>query len=209
MAVSKVAVANLALGEIGARRIASFSDDTPEGRIISAFYDDIRDEVLSEHPWTFAQKRVMLVALAATPAFTNDFITIVYAKPSDLIKINFLNQPNANVKIESQQILSDTTSLGIIYTWRNDDPTTYFQKFTMALAKKLAATICFPLTQSATKAQYLLTEYHELTLPSAVSLDSQQGTPLQADASEWESGRFIGGNSYVAQPGAQTWGYTW
>ena len=43
------------------RRLATIDDDVDEARAITAVYDDLRDEVLSEHAWSFAQKRVILV----------------------------------------------------------------------------------------------------------------------------------------------------
>jgi len=198
MAISKVALANIALTKIGGRIITSFSEDTPEARALSLIYDDTRDEVLTEHLWTFAQKRVVLATLAITPVMTEDGMTIVYSKPSDLLKINYISDKNALVKVESDGILSDTAGLKMIYTYRNDDPSTYFSKFTDAFATRLAYGICFKISESMGMASDLFKEY-EMKLSSAISSDSQQGSPIQINQDEWEIGRNTGANTFVTR----------
>ena len=208
-AMDKVGVSNLALSQVGAKVISTFNEDSPSARIISRFYDPIRDEVLSEAIWTFAQKRVALAQLSETPVFTDDYMTIMYALPTDLIKLNFLSDPSALVKIEGGKLLSNTSGLKIQYTFRNDDPNTYYPKFTTALALRLASAICFNLTESAKKSADLRAQYVDIALPSAVASDAQQGTPMQPDQTEWDAQRFIGGNAFIVLPGSQTWHPIW
>lgn len=70
MATSKLTVANIALSKIGERAITSFlQSDSATAEAINAVYDDILREVLSEHPWSFAKKRVALTA--TVPADTS------------------------------------------------------------------------------------------------------------------------------------------
>lgn len=61
MAVTKLTIYNKALVLCGSRRLAATTDDVEEQRIVSDVYDDCRDDVLMEHPWTFAQKRAELI----------------------------------------------------------------------------------------------------------------------------------------------------
>lgn len=61
MAADKLAIYNDALSLVGGRRLATVTDDVEEQRIITEIYGDCRDFVLSEHPWTFAQKRAALI----------------------------------------------------------------------------------------------------------------------------------------------------
>ena len=210
MAQSKVDVSNIALNMIGAKRISTFTQDCPEARSISAVYEDIRDEVLCEHPWTFAQERVILATLATPPIFTDDRMTIAYAKPVDFLKIEAVNDLSAVVKVEREGIFSDTTSLKMRYTFRNDDPTTYFPKFTLALACRLAAEVCFNLTESFQKSEGLMDLYIKIKLPSAISEDSKQGTPIQANMDEWTGARIYGNAAIAPQtPNAATWSPPW
>jgi hypothetical protein len=64
--MERVDIANLALGMIGAKRITALSDSTEEARVINNVYDTIRDKVLCEHAWTFAQKRAALIDMTRT-----------------------------------------------------------------------------------------------------------------------------------------------
>ena len=201
--MDKVSVSNLSLSLVGAKTISTFNEDSASARIITKFYDVIRDEVLSEAIWTFAQKRVALATLVETPVFTDDGVTICYALPTDFIKLNFVSDPSAIIKIEGGKLLSNTAGLKIQYTFRNDDPSTYYPKFITALATRLAAAICFNLSESVTKAKDLLSEYEGSLLPRAGSSDAQQGSRLQVEQSEWENARQGGG--LWSRPGGGSW----
>lgn len=203
MAESKIRVANLALGKVGARSISSFGEDSPEARAISEVYDDILFEVLSEHIWSFAQKRAVLTTLAESPVFEDDGVTIVYGLPSDFLKLNFTNTQFAIVHLEDGKILSDTQDLKIKYTYKNEDPTKYTVKFTQALVARLAAEICFTLTNSVSKTEKLQKNYDDNILPSAVAADSTQGSPTEAHQNEWIDARRLGSRQFI------TTGETW
>jgi len=205
MAQDKVSVANRALGKVGAKKISLFSEDSASARAISSCYDDIRDEVLCEHAWGFAQKRVVLALTSDVPVMTEDGMAFVYALPPDLLRVNFISQPGATYKIENGQFLSNVNGLKIIYTYRNDNPTTYFALFTTALVTRLAGEICFAVTESVKKAEALAELYRRVDLPNAESADSQQGTPTQINQDEWEYLRQVGGATMFVIPGTQIW----
>lgn len=206
MASTKVALANLALKKLGARAISSFNEDSAEARAVSVVYDDVRDFVLSEHPWSFAQKRWSLNEIEVDLPMDSDGMAYVYAKPSDFIELVAISDPAATVKVESHGILSDTASLKIIYTYRCDDPTKYFPQFTYAFSLRLAYELSYVITESRTKTSDLINEYEKVALPKAKSKDSQQSTPMQPIQDEWENARAAGG-VVISQPGAQTWHY--
>ncbi len=206
MAESKIKIASMALAKVGSRAISSFNEETDEARAIDAVYDDILDEVLSEHLWTFAQKRVALAVVDATPAMTEDGISVVYSLPPDFVKLNFTSDRRALVKVENNRILSDTNDLKILYTYRNDDPVKYFAKFTQALVARLAAEICFTLTESVKKTEGLHRLYEDVALPSAVSVDSQQGSPVEGMQDQWLDARIFGTGGFATTPtGNNAW----
>jgi len=268
---TKVNIANLALNMVGSTvPITTFGETTSEeSKRINATYSFILDSVLEEHPWTFAQKRVVLAkeitaATAANPvqitsathglsdedkiiitsvdgmtelngttyyvansaantftlqsavgtdvdgsdytAYTengyitkyadiemdDDDSTYVYALPTDFIRENLLSEKKTDLyyTIEAGYIYSDTDSLKMIYTYRNDDPLLYTSKFVTALATRIAAEICFALTQSVNKSKDLLTKYETIDLPRAMAADSSQGSPEEMDMNEWEEARY-------------------
>jgi len=268
-AATDLIIANLALSAVGARRITTFGETTTaEGREINAVYVSLLDEVLAEHPWNFAQKRVVLAkeitaATQASPVvitsadhgfsdgdevkitsvkgmtelngitFTvankaddtfeltdsdgdnidgseyteyssggyitkladivmdEDDVEYVYSLPSDYIKVTYFSDTDAIVKFEGSYIYSDTDSLKMKYTYRNVTETEYSPMFVMALATRLAAAICFPLTESRTKAADLLEQYLKVDLPRATATDSQEGTEEELTQDEWETARGI------------------
>lgn len=205
MAVTDVSICNLALTKLGADRITALDEDTTNGRACNAIYESIRDDVLTEHPWGFAQKRAALGLIDEDPEFTDDYVTLIYQIPTDCLKVNFTNVESALVKIEGDRILSDTASLEIKYTYRNETPQQYFSKFVMALATRLAAELAYPITSSRTLAADLLALYYEKALPSAMSADSQEGTPLGVIQDEWLNSRMSGSGGLYGRTGWETW----
>lgn len=201
MAESKIKIANISLSKVGVRAITSFLEETPEARAINANYDEVLKEVLEEHMWTFAQKRATLATISGEPEWTDDGMDVIYAKPSDFIKLNFKSDPVAVVKVEGNRILSDTTGLAILYTFLQEDTLTYSAKFTQALAVKLAAEIAFTLTESVSKTKDLHTLYDDDALPKAVSSDSTQGNPTEAMQDEWLNSRLFGAGRFITTPG--------
>ena len=105
--VSAVRIANIALGKIGSDRINSLTEDTEQARAVNARYDEILEEILCEHAWTFAQKRAVLATVSGTPVMTEDGMTVIYQKPTDCLKVNFTNNADAQLKLEDDKILSD------------------------------------------------------------------------------------------------------
>ena len=288
---STLIISNLALSLIGAKNIATFGETTSEeGKRINAVYVSIRDEVLMEHPWSFAQKRVALVDMTRTEQddwvtgtvytydadvlvvvydptnakyykllvthtaaakfatdlsannwelYTDWITSTVYAKgdkiynagveyaclvnhtsgtfatdltsvywvatelivdmddeittvfylPTDFLKITRLSDEDAAHELVGNRLLADTDELSIKYTYSNDDPTLYSAKFVTALASRLAAEICFNITQSVNKAEAILGRYRKIDLLDAMSADSAQGSPEETDTTEWEESR--------------------
>lgn len=284
---TKLIISNIALSLIGAKNLTTFGEvNTEEGKRINATYNSIRDEVLMEHCWSFAQKRVALVEMSRTSQddwvtatdyavddivydltnakyykclvantssakfatdltavkwvlYTNwvtstvyavgdkvynsgveyaclvnhtsgtfatdltsvywvatelivdmdDEITAIFYLPTDYLRYNRVSDEDAALEVIGNRLYADTNTLSIKYTYSNDDPTLYSAKFVTALATRLAAEICFNLTQSANKASDLLSRYENIDLYKAMSADSSQGSTETTSDSEWEEAR--------------------
>ncbi len=204
--LSEVKICNLALNKLGAARISTRDEASAEAQACDSIYDEVRDDVLADHIWNFAQKRAALGLLDETPEFTDDGVNLVYQAPTDMIKLNFVNIESAIVKLEGDKILSDTAGLELKYTRRVTDVQKFFPKFVEALATRLAAELAFTLTASRSLSSDLFTSYYSKKLPDAISADSQQGTAVGMFQDEWILARVQGGASSIGgRSGASTW----
>jgi hypothetical protein len=204
-AISEVSICNMALADLGAMRIASLGENSENAELCNLKYDRTREDVLTDHIWNFAQKRAVLATLSADPVWTDDDMTIVYQKPTDCLKINYVNIRSAIFKIEEDKILSNTTGLKIKYTQNITDPNKFFSKFISALVTRLAAELAYPITTKRTLAESLFRLYYDTQLPLAKSMDSQQGTPQGAIQDEWLLSRIHGSTSLSGRTGDETW----
>lgn len=177
MASSEIDISNLALGRLGQTRIFSFEENSPESRYCHLFYAQVRDAVLSKHAWNFAVKRASLQLLSTPPDFgyTNSF-----QLPTGCLRVLSLNnciQLAGVFEREGDQLLTNQEEAKIRYIFRETDCGKFSPLFVEALAVKLAATICTPLTGSRDQSQALIEEYEKLTEPAAMMADSVEGEP--------------------------------
>lgn len=201
---SKTGIANKALLKIGAKRISDLDDSNdPNVTSINDIYDSVRQEVLSEAPWSFAIQQVALTSLtlAATLPALGDGINYAYGLPSDFLEIYMLSVP-CQYRIQMLQtpyvtsptlaLLSDQSTLaGMRYIFDNDDPTTYGAKFYEAMACKLALELCFKVSEAQGMVDRMAAAYAKALL-SAISWDANTSIPDQAVANEWFIARLAG-----------------
>lgn len=202
---SEVIICNMALTLIGATRITTLTEDTKNARECNAVYAHVRNSVLTDHIWTFAQKRVALTESSTDVVWEDDLMTVAYDLPSDFLQLNFTNYESALVKIEGTQLLSDTSTLKIKYTYEVTDTTQFKPKFIEAFVAKLAAELAFPITNKSTLAERLFKVYYDKKLPQAISIDSQQGTPNKPFQDEWLGARRVGSSQLIGRQGYETW----
>src|SRR5690348_10305177 len=98
---SKISLANLACIKMGVLTISSFDDGSEPARIIGLIYDQCREHLLEEHPWSFATKTVALSQLSYTPPDFGDGASIAYALPADYLKAYMVSQPSALIRQEN------------------------------------------------------------------------------------------------------------
>lgn len=189
---SKVQIINRALSNLGARGIVSPDENTKNSNIMRDYYDDSLRSVLSQCLWTFATKRVLLNQLAKDPAWTTFELNYVYQRPSDCIRIFGRNDTTAILREESDEILSDSADLGILYVFFQEDTTKFSASFVDAFADKLASDAAFIVLNSSTKAITLLEKFNKITLPNAMSENAQISTPETPDDNDWLLGKYSG-----------------
>lgn len=194
MAVSKTSAVNKALTLCGAAPITNITDDTNNARIVNRVYDISRQSILCECRWTFATTRATLSLSADTMPWTHDEEAYVYVRPSNAIRIFEVSDDKATWREEADYIISDTASLGIKFVYDHDNPAKYPPLFMEAFIDRLCSDISFMIINSVTKANAFLEKYVKVSLPKAMTANSQTGTQQLPIDDEWLNARYGGGN---------------
>lgn len=183
--MSKVTIVNKALTYLGANRITSLADGTLESQSASNMWEDSLRSVLSECGWKFATKRTLLNKLDIEPAWVEDGMINYFQLPSDLVEIFGIMNENAKWTREEKKILTDQKDFGIKYVYYCDDATLYPAYFVDALAVKLAADMCYELTNSESKTEALLELYKGEFLPIARTKNARAASLPEVKDEYW------------------------
>ena len=159
MAQNAIDVCNSALQRVGATTIISLSDNTPEARCCNVAYDSNRRDEIRKHPWTFAVSRAVLAPDDAAPLF--DF-KYQYTLPIDCLRVLRSSDFDLDWKVEGRKILSNNDNpLYLRYIADITDAAQWDASFYNVVSAALAVDLVERLTQSNTKKQLLLDEYHD------------------------------------------------
>lgn len=121
--VGDVGICNEVLIGLGARVIASFNENTDAALACSNVFATVRDDLLAQHDWPCATKRVQLSPLATAPVFG---YSRQFPLPGDCITVLGVSVPGRygeylqDYRIESGNILCNYDPIGLHYVWRND-----------------------------------------------------------------------------------------
>ena len=183
--MSQTSIINKALSLLGATRITSLSDNSLEAQCAGNIYNDALRSILSECNWHFANKKTMLAKVDKEPAWVKNGMKYYFQIPADLVVINDVANPNAVWEIEGDMILADNSTFGIEYTAFVADTSKYPAYFEDAFVCKLAADMCYELTNSNEKTMSLLELYKGEYLPLAKSKNARSGSAPQVTDDYW------------------------
>lgn len=173
MASEVAQICNGALTKLGAKRIASVDEGSPEADLCNERYLPIRDALLAMHVWNHAKKRQSLSPLLDSPA---TYWTYQYQLPSDYIRLEKLLSNDRQIteyQIENRKILCNEGTLEINYVFKNEDTTTYPPLFTEALELLLAIDMCYRLTADGQLEARLQGKFDEMRR-RGFTVDSQE-----------------------------------
>jgi hypothetical protein len=150
---SETSICNRTLQKLGAKRINSLTEDSPNARSCNTAYEARRDALLRKHRWRFSIKRAQLAASTTEPDFGP---AAIYPLPADyLLLIDPDPESNFNDRdwqLESDGIHSDASApLEIRYVAKITDPNAMDPLFREALSADMAVELCEEITQSNTK----------------------------------------------------------
>ena len=180
MTISAISLCSRALLKIGAGGITSFTDGTAEAEVAANLYPSIRDAMLSSYPWSFALAQTSLPRLLEPPA--SDF-AYAYALPSDFLRVISAGDESKgkgmNYRIIEKQLHTNREHVVLTYIFRQLEEN-FPPFFENALIARLASEFCLPLTESTSRAEFLLKQA-DSEFKQARLIDSQQNIPKSID----------------------------
>lgn len=151
MAASAVAVCNMGLNRLGASLIADLEGDLPNEVLCAEAYPTALDQVLVEHPWSFAIVRQMLAEDAGDNLTPWTYRYQIPHDPPCLRPVTLIDESYEDseelFEREGDSIYTHLAPAGLKYVTRVDDPTLFPPKFSEALACKIAALVAYPIMQ--------------------------------------------------------------
>jgi hypothetical protein len=193
---SVVDICNSALNMLGANNIISLTEDSKNARLMNQRFESVRDSIFRSHTWNCLIKRVELAADTTAP--THEYAK-QYTLPADCLRVLKIgghhNASSSDLdsgqkfKIEGRKLLTDETTIFLIYIAKITDPNEYDTLLVETLSAKLAAELCYAITASTSLANQLVALYDE-KLREARHVDATEGTPDDIDASTFLNSRF-------------------
>ena len=168
---SVVDLCNSALNLLGASTISALTDDTKNARLCNQRYEPVRNRIFRSHPWNCLQERLELAQSTTTPAWGYSF---KYDLPGDCLRLLRILDYDSDHKVEGRSILSNNSSMKILYISRVTDPNQYDENLRETLSAALAADIAYAITSNNTTQQNMLALYQE-KLRDARFVDSTEG----------------------------------
>lgn len=191
-----VGLCNHALVLCGASPITALTDDSANARALDAIYENARKGFLTECRWTFSLTRSTLATVATTTfPWLHDEESYAYTRPSAALRIWQVSDIEAIWREEGDYIISNTSTLGTLYTFDQTEVGLWRPKATIAFIDKLCSDICFTILNSPTKAQAFLEKYQKISLPAAMTEESQTGTHQEVLDDYWLKSKYGGGGN--------------
>ena len=191
---SVVDICNGALNQLGASTILSLTEDSKNARLCNARYTQVRDSLFRSHPWNCLQKRVQLAADTTAPAWG---FTSAYTLPADCLRLLRILDYDSNHKVEGRKILTNNSSMKILYVARIEDPNEYDELLRETISAALAADIAYAIT-SSNPVSINMYNLYQTKLKDARFVDATEGQNTSqedgmadvVDANDFLSSRF-------------------
>ena len=177
--MDKTGIANLALSNLGEARIQSLTENSSRARACSARIDGVLETVLRMAVWNSALERKLLTQIDA-PLFGWNY---TFQLPSDCIKVVEV-EPVSKFHVEKRNILSNETTLYLLYIATPTDTNNLDSLLAEAIAMKLAVEVAETLTSKEGLKQEMAQKYF-LALQEARSANSRDKTPEHRERSSW------------------------
>lgn len=184
-----IEICNIALSRVAhTQPIVSFTERSKAAEQCKVFYSTLRELVLTDFPWPFAESVVTLADIGSpAPGWAYR-----YRYPADCLKVREIIEPgqrrprNADMQIPfaigfdsgGRVIHTDQPLASVRFTFRVENPTFFDALFADALAWRLGMDLALPLSSKPDLQQYCKQGYAEaLTLAQASAFNESQDDP--------------------------------
>lgn len=187
MANSATEIINSALAKVGANRIIGLDDNNEQAKLMKQQYEVNKLALLGSHPWNFAIKFSALNEMSTSPIMG---FSAQFSLPRDCIRVLEADIDNdAAWKIVGRTIQCDyTETINIMYLSSDIAEGIFSPMFAEALAAKMAADVCYSLTNNAALVE-VLEKKADRTLREARSYDAQESQGDRFYADSWLKSR--------------------
>ena len=189
---SEVDICNIALSNLGERPITARNDQNQRARACDNRFNDVRDLVLRSHVWNCALKREQLTSSATAPVWG---YSVAYPKPAKMLRLISVKENEYPFKIEGENIVTNSTSLNILYIEQVTDTAKYDALLIQAIALRLATEIAQDITGKTQLKEALMRKYREV-MSEARSADAAEGTPQKIESDLWLESRYTSIDSW-------------
>ena len=187
MIITKTQICNMAIGELGGQLIADFdTDTTPVANLCRLYYPLSLKTLLEDMPYTFAMKRVNLVAHVIDPS--NNLYAYRFQLPDDFIQIVEV-EDQQDYRIDGSLLLSHSLTVWIRYVYALENTAEMSGHFITALMALMTIHLCMPITRHITYVEVFEKRYEKVLL-MARGRDSQQEPALSYEPSTLTNVRF-------------------
>jgi hypothetical protein len=177
--MDKTGIANLALSNLGESRIQSLTENSGRARACSARIEGVIETVLRMNVWNSALERIQLTQIDA-PIFGWNY---TYQLPSDCIKVVEV-EPVSKYQVEKKNLLSNETSLYLLYVANPADTNNLDILLAEAIAMKLAVEIAETLTSKEGLKNEMAQKYF-MAIQEARSANARDKTPEHRERSSY------------------------
>jgi len=155
---TKLSICSDALIMLGASPLSSFADGTDEAQVADRLYDDLRDTLIMQYPYSWTLRKKKLARLQAAPI--NEW-QYKYQLPGDMLgnpKAVFNSSSVGIAPVRDFEIYSDGLFTNLENVWVDyqylPEPAQFPPYFVRLLRTALAAEFAEPITDQITKADY-------------------------------------------------------
>ena len=187
--VSKVSLCNLALSRVGEQEITSLDGLEKNAQICNLLYDEVLEQVLSQHHWNCATFRKVLAQSATAPVFG---WTYSYPLPTDprCLKVLYTEEEEA-FSVEGRNLVTDSETATINYIGFVDNPMNLDSMCRKVFYLSMAVEMAYRMTENNTILNGLYEQLGEAWKDARIR-DAQEGTPMYVDNHSWIRARTNG-----------------